>query len=81
MHAKHVETIILYILLFLLLESCFLVPCIQNDIGWQIINIICCELMSIIMIYCFQVGYNVRFDDCTSAETKIKYMTDGKLGG
>ncbi|CAF1020682.1 unnamed protein product [Brachionus calyciflorus] len=25
------------------------------------------------------VGYNVRFEDCTSAETKIKYMTDGML--
>eukprot|EP00746_Dinoflagellata_sp_MGD_P157310 gnl/MRDRNA2_/MRDRNA2_86177_c0_seq1.p1 gnl/MRDRNA2_/MRDRNA2_86177_c0~~gnl/MRDRNA2_/MRDRNA2_86177_c0_seq1.p1 ORF type:complete len:1064 (+),score=24.62 gnl/MRDRNA2_/MRDRNA2_86177_c0_seq1:50-3241(+) len=26
-----------------------------------------------------EVGYNVRFDDCTSAQTKIKYMTDGML--
>lgn len=25
------------------------------------------------------VGYTVRFDDCTSKETKIKYMTDGML--
>lgn len=25
------------------------------------------------------VGYQVRFDDCTSSETKIKYMTDGCL--
>ncbi|KAF6028930.1 DHX33 [Bugula neritina] len=25
------------------------------------------------------VGYCVRFDDCTSPETKIKYMTDGML--
>ena len=23
------------------------------------------------------VGYSIRFEDCTSAETKIKYMTDG----
>ena len=26
-----------------------------------------------------EVGYQVRFDDCTSPETKIKYMTDGCL--
>lgn len=26
-----------------------------------------------------QVGYTVRFDDCTSPETIIKYMTDGML--
>lgn len=25
------------------------------------------------------VGYSIRFEDCTSAETKIKYMTDGIL--
>lgn len=25
------------------------------------------------------VGYNVRFDDCTTPRTKIKYMTDGML--
>lgn len=25
------------------------------------------------------VGYQVRFDDCTSDETVIKYMTDGCL--
>lgn len=23
------------------------------------------------------VGYSIRFDDCTSHQTKIKYMTDG----
>ena len=26
-----------------------------------------------------EVGYTVRFDDCTSPATKIKYMTDGML--
>lgn len=26
-----------------------------------------------------EVGYTVRFDDCTSASTRIKYMTDGML--
>ena len=25
------------------------------------------------------VGYSIRFDDCTSPETRIKYMTDGML--
>ncbi len=27
----------------------------------------------------WQVGYNVRFDDMTSASTRIKYLTDGML--
>ena len=26
-----------------------------------------------------EVGYTVRFDDCTSAQTKIRYVTDGIL--
>merc|ERR1712190_82250 len=26
-----------------------------------------------------EVGYNVRFDDCTGPNTTIKYMTDGML--
>ncbi len=26
-----------------------------------------------------QVGYSIRFDDVTSASTRIKYMTDGML--
>jgi pre-mRNA-splicing factor ATP-dependent RNA helicase DHX38/PRP16 len=26
-----------------------------------------------------KVGYSIRFEDCTSEETKIKYMTDGIL--
>ena len=26
-----------------------------------------------------QVGYAIRFEDCTGQETKIKYMTDGML--
>ena len=26
-----------------------------------------------------EVGYTIRFEDCTSQETKIKYMTDGML--
>lgn len=24
-----------------------------------------------------EVGYTIRFEDCTGPETKIKYMTDG----
>lgn len=27
----------------------------------------------------FQVGYTVRFEDATSSETKLKFMTDGML--
>lgn len=26
-----------------------------------------------------QVGYSIRFEDCTSERTVIKYMTDGTL--
>ena len=26
-----------------------------------------------------EVGYTIRFEDCTSPVTKIKYMTDGML--
>ena len=26
-----------------------------------------------------EVGYSVRFDDCSSSETKLKFMTDGML--
>lgn len=26
-----------------------------------------------------QVGYSIRFEDCTSSDTLIKYMTDGVL--
>lgn len=26
-----------------------------------------------------QVGYTIRFEDCSSERTKIKYMTDGML--
>lgn len=28
---------------------------------------------------CAQVGYAIRFEDCTSEKTLIKYMTDGIL--
>ena len=27
----------------------------------------------------FQVGYSIRFDDKSSAATRLKYMTDGML--
>ena len=26
-----------------------------------------------------EVGYCIRFDDCTSSKTRLKYMTDGVL--
>jgi ATP-dependent RNA helicase DHX8/PRP22 len=26
-----------------------------------------------------EIGYTIRFEDCTSPETRIKYMTDGML--
>ena len=30
-------------------------------------------------VFLIQVGYTIRFEDCTSPETVIKYMTDGML--
>lgn len=30
-------------------------------------------------MFVLQVGYTIRFEDCTSPETVIKYMTDGML--
>ena len=30
-------------------------------------------------VWCVQVGYSIRFEDCTGPETVIKYMTDGML--
>lgn len=27
----------------------------------------------------FKVGYTIRFEDCTTERTKLKYMTDGML--
>ena len=36
--------------------------------------------MSVVCNPCLlQVGYSVRFDDCSSSATKLKYMTDGML--
>lgn len=29
--------------------------------------------------HALQVGYSIRFEDCTSPATDIKYMTDGML--
>ena len=29
--------------------------------------------------YLLQVGYSIRFEDCTSERTVVKYMTDGML--
>lgn len=26
-----------------------------------------------------EVGYSIRFEDCTSTSTQLKYMTDGML--
>ena len=26
-----------------------------------------------------EVGYSVRFDDCSSSKTRLKFMTDGML--
>jgi len=26
-----------------------------------------------------EIGYSIRFDDCTSTKTRLRYMTDGVL--
>lgn len=37
-------------------------------------------LESVLLYYSFfQVGYSIRFEDCTSERTVLKYMTDGML--
>jgi len=36
-------------------------------------------MLQYIFLLCFQVGYTIRFEDCTNPETCIKYMTDGML--
>jgi len=33
----------------------------------------------VVFMACGQVGYSIRFEDCTSDKTFIKYMTDGVL--
>jgi hypothetical protein len=37
------------------------------------------QLLIMLGFFSDQVGYQVRFDDCTSDKTRIKYMTDGCL--
>lgn len=37
------------------------------------------EFLSWILLYLLQVGYSIRFEDCTSEKTVLKYMTDGML--
>lgn len=37
------------------------------------------EVSSHVSFIIWQVGYTIRFEDCTSPETKIKYMTDGMM--
>jgi pre-mRNA-splicing factor ATP-dependent RNA helicase DHX16 len=36
-------------------------------------------LTSHVVLLPLQVGYSIRFEDCTSDKTLIKYMTDGML--
>jgi hypothetical protein len=40
----------------------------------------CCRNYDTCCCYnAYQIGYTIRFEDCTSADTVIKYMTDGML--
>jgi len=51
--------------LFLLVADCFKLSVHSQNLnfGW----------------YLSQVGYSIRFEDCTSDKTVLKYMTDGML--
>lgn len=42
---------------------------------------LCCACAHAGLPYCLprQVGYSIRFEDCTSEKTLLKYMTDGML--
>lgn len=40
---------------------------------------ICSSLLNHSVFFSLQVGYAIRFEDCTSEKTVIKYMTDGIL--
>ena len=44
--------------------------------GLCFVIFLCVQVMCVLLL---QVGYNVRFDDCTSDSTKLIYMTDGML--
>ena len=52
----------------------FLVFCIIDNIFLKI------KCVSSYKLHCsIQVGYCIRFEDCTSERTVLKYMTDGML--
>ena len=63
----------------------FLAPAGQHCIRTPLIKL--CIIGKIVIIFYFRheigdaskVGYRVRFEDSTSAETKIIYQTDGML--
>ena len=38
-----------------------------------------CHMKSTCNFFFIKVGYSIRFEDCTSERTVIKYMTDGML--
>jgi HrpA-like RNA helicase len=49
---------------------------------WKILAMIVCAVCALMMFGLQvgkEVGYSIRFEDCTSASTKLKYMTDGML--
>lgn len=43
------------------------------------INFLLAMLFSYELYWLIQVGYSIRFEDCTSERTVLKYMTDGML--
>lgn len=53
-----------------------------SNSGMCLCDVITSSEISLIIIISnaiLQVGYSIRFEDCTSEKTLIKYMTDGML--
>ena len=44
----------------------------------ELISVTCFFIANRVFNYA-QVGYSIRFEDCTSEKTLLKYMTDGML--
>lgn len=52
-----------------------------NEVRLDIMTLWCVTFYATLwcVTVCLQVGYSIRFEDCTSERTRIKYMTDGML--
>lgn len=53
--------------------------CILRVVGRLVTATHCCCCCCSPLVVHHQVGYSIRFEDCTSDKTLVKYMTDGML--